>query len=73
MAQTTQNVIVTEAGRGWSSGTADVDGTAVRWEAYRKDETSIRVMISKGGKWANPGTLGSARLAIEPTARKAMK
>ena len=68
----TTDIIVTEAGRSWSSGTAVVDGQSVSWEAYRTDHTLIRVMIAQGGRWKPPGTMGEARKAIEPTARKAM-
>lgn len=68
-----QNIKVSEGGRGWSSGTALVDGRPVSWEAYRKDESAIRVMLAQDGRWMKPGTMGAARIAIEPTARGAMR
>lgn len=66
----TSNIIVTEAGRAWSSGTAEINGRPVRWEAYRKNESEIRVMIADGKKWMQG--MSAARNAISPTARKAM-
>jgi hypothetical protein len=67
------NITVTEAGRAWSSGTALVDDKETRWEAYRKDASSIRVMLAQDGKWIDPHTMSAARLAISPIARRAMK
>lgn len=73
MTQSVQNIVVTEAGRGWSSGTALVDGVSTRWEAYRKDESAVRVMLAQNGRWVSPATMSIARVAIQPTARKAMR
>jgi hypothetical protein len=67
----TSNIIVTEAGRAWSSGTAEINGRSVRWEAYRKNESEIRVMLAEGKKWLQG--LSAARNEISPTARKAMR
>lgn len=66
------NIKVTEAGRSWSSGVADVDGKSIRWEAYRKNAREIRVMIAVGNRWTSPGAMGSERQVISPIARKAM-
>lgn len=68
-----QNITVGDAGRGWSSGSADVDGLPVSWETYRKDESAIRVMIARNGRWMPPGMMGAVRSAIEPTARGVMQ
>ena len=70
---TTTDIAVTDSGRAWSSGTAVIDGKETRWEAYRKDASSIRVMLAQDGKWIDPHTMSIARLAIAPTARRAMK
>jgi len=73
MTSQIKNIKVSSGGRGWSSGTAEVDGRTVSWEAYRKDATAVRVMLAQDGRWMQPGTMGLARLTIEPTARGAMQ
>lgn len=68
-----QNIEVTEAGRGWASGKAHLDGRPVCWEAYRKDVSEIRVMLASNGRWIQPDTMSAIRSAIAPTARGAMR